>query len=69
MNVRDARPAELSDWDARTVDEPGGHVYQSLAWAEHRRASGWRPRFLVADDGGRALALTRPWPIVRGGSA
>ena len=69
MNVREAGPAELEDWDARTVDGPGGHVYQSRAWAEHRRASGWRPRFLVADDGGRALALSRPWPVVGGGSA
>ena len=69
MSVREANPDELADWDARTVDEPGGHVYQSRAWAEHRRASGWRPRFLVADDGGRALALTRPWPLVGGGSA
>jgi lipid II:glycine glycyltransferase (peptidoglycan interpeptide bridge formation enzyme) len=69
LNVRDAGPAELEDWDARTVDGPGGHVYQSRAWAEHRRTSGWRPRFLVADDGGRALALTRPWPLVGGSSA
>jgi len=69
LNLRDARPDELADWDARTVDEPGGHVYQSLAWAEHRRASGWRPRFLVGDDGGRTLALTRGWPMVAGGSA
>jgi lipid II:glycine glycyltransferase (peptidoglycan interpeptide bridge formation enzyme) len=69
LNLREARPDELADWDARTVDAPGGHVYQSLAWAEHRRASGWRPRFLVGDDGGRALALTRRWPVVGGGSA
>ena len=69
MSVRDALPAELEDWDARTVEAPGGHVYQSRAWAEHRRASGWRPRFLVGDDGGRALALTRPWPLIGGGSA
>jgi lipid II:glycine glycyltransferase (peptidoglycan interpeptide bridge formation enzyme) len=51
------------------VDAPGGHVYQSIAWAEHRRASGWRPRFLVAEEGGRALALTRAFPMVGGGSA
>ena len=69
MNLRDAGPDELADWDASTVDEPGGHVYQSLAWAEHRRASGWRPRFLVGDDGGRTLALTRGWRMVGGGSA
>ena len=69
MNVRDATEAELEDWDARTVEAPGGHVYQSRAWADHRRRSGWQPRFLVADDGGRALALTRSWSLVHGGSA
>lgn len=69
MTVRDATPGELADWDARTVDFPGGHVYQSRAWAEHRRTSGWIPRFLVDDAGGRTLALTRSWPIGGGGSA
>ena len=69
MNVRDARPDELADWDAMTVEAAGGHVYQSRAWAEHRRASGWSPRFVVTDDGGRVLALTRPWPMVGGSSA
>jgi len=69
LNLRDATPGELEDWDSRTVDAPGGHVYQSLAWAAHREASGWRPRFLVDDAGGRALALTRSWPLVGGGSA
>jgi lipid II:glycine glycyltransferase (peptidoglycan interpeptide bridge formation enzyme) len=68
LNAREAVPDELADWDAWTVDAPGGHVYQSLAWAEHRRASGWTPRFLVTDDGGRVLALTRPWRLVPGGS-
>ena len=69
MNLRDATPDELEDWDSRTVDAPGGHVYQSRAWAAHREASGWRPRFLVDDAGSRALALTRRWPLVGGGSA
>ncbi|MDO8485419.1 MAG: GNAT family N-acetyltransferase, partial [Candidatus Limnocylindrales bacterium] len=69
MNVRDGRPDELADWDARTVDAPGGHVYQSRAWADHRRASGWTPRFMVTEDGGRVLALTRAWPAIGGGSA
>jgi lipid II:glycine glycyltransferase (peptidoglycan interpeptide bridge formation enzyme) len=66
---RDATPDELDDWDARAVDAPGGHVYQSRAWAEHRRGSGWQPRFLVLEDGGRVLSLERPWPLVPGGSA
>jgi lipid II:glycine glycyltransferase (peptidoglycan interpeptide bridge formation enzyme) len=66
---RDAQPDELKDWDARTVEAPGGHVYQSRAWAAHRERSGWRPRFLVDDSGGRALALIRRWPLVGGGSA
>ena len=69
MNVRDARPDELDDWDARTVEAPAGHVYQSRPWAEHRRRSGWTPRFLVTEDDGRVLALTRPWPMIGGGSA
>ena len=69
MSIREARTDEIDDWDALTVDAPGGHVYQSRAWAEHRRGTGWTPRFLVADDGGRALALTRRWPLIGGGSA
>jgi lipid II:glycine glycyltransferase (peptidoglycan interpeptide bridge formation enzyme) len=69
MNVRDAGPDELAGWDDETVEAPGGHVYQSRAWAEHRRRSGWQPRFLVTDDGGRVLALTRPWALIGGGSA
>ena len=67
--MHDATPDELADWDARTVEAPGGHVYQSRAWADHRRRSAWEPRFLITADGGRVLALTRPWSIVGGGSA
>ncbi len=69
MNVRDATPEELTDWDRSTVEAPGGHVYQSRFWADHRRSSGWQPRFLVTDDGGRVLALSRPWAFGGGGSA
>ena len=68
MNVRDALPDELAGWDALTVEAPGGHVNQSRAWADHRRRSGWTPRFLVTDDGGRTLALTRRWALIGGGS-
>ena len=67
--VRDARPDELAAWDARAVDAPGGHVYQSRAWADHRQNTGWRPTFLVADDGGPILALSRRWLAIPGGSA
>jgi serine/alanine adding enzyme len=67
--ARNARPDELADWDTHAVEAPGGHVYQSTSWAEHRRASGWEPRFLVTDDGGRVLALTRPWRWVSGSGA
>jgi peptidoglycan pentaglycine glycine transferase (the first glycine) len=64
-----ASPAERADWDRRTVQAPGGHVYQSVAWAEHRSASGWRPRFLRFEDGFALLALERPWPLIGGSSA
>jgi lipid II:glycine glycyltransferase (peptidoglycan interpeptide bridge formation enzyme) len=71
--VTDAPEGELADaptpdWDALAVDAPGGHVYQSVAWAEHRRGLGWRPRFHVA-GAARTLVLTRTWPVGPGGSA
>jgi lipid II:glycine glycyltransferase (peptidoglycan interpeptide bridge formation enzyme) len=73
LTVRPATPDELADWDERTVDPPGGHVYQSRAWAAHREASGWTPHYLIQDyeeDGKFAtLALTRRWPWIGGGSA
>ncbi len=67
--VRRARGRRRStDWDATAVDAQGGHVLQSRAWAEHREATGWQPRFLAVGDA-RALVLVRPWPVVGGGSA
>lgn len=69
MTVRPATADELADWDERAVDPPGGHVYQSRAWAAHRAASGWTPHHLIVDDTFAVLALTRPWPVVGGGSA
>jgi serine/alanine adding enzyme len=71
-SIRAATAEELADWDERTVDAPGGHVYQSRAWAEHRIAAGWEADHLVfddEDDGYAALALRRPWPVVGGWSA
>jgi lipid II:glycine glycyltransferase (peptidoglycan interpeptide bridge formation enzyme) len=67
--VREADPAELEDWDRRTVDVPGGHVLQSLAWARHRAGTGWHPHHLVLGDGRAVLALRRSWPVVGGGRA
>jgi lipid II:glycine glycyltransferase (peptidoglycan interpeptide bridge formation enzyme) len=69
LNVREATPEEMADWDALTVEASGGNVYQSKVWAAHRSSSGWMARFLVTDDGGRVLALTRAWPWSGGGSA
>jgi lipid II:glycine glycyltransferase (peptidoglycan interpeptide bridge formation enzyme) len=64
MDVREASPADLVDWDRQVVDGPTGNVHQSRAWAAYRAAFGWRPRFLLTDDGARVLALTRAWPLV-----
>jgi lipid II:glycine glycyltransferase (peptidoglycan interpeptide bridge formation enzyme) len=68
-SIREAGAAELTDWDERTVDVPGGHVYQSRAWAEHRVRAGWQADHLVFDDGFAALVLRRGWPWVGGSSA
>jgi lipid II:glycine glycyltransferase (peptidoglycan interpeptide bridge formation enzyme) len=56
------------DWNALAVERPGGHVYQAVEWAEHRRRSGWRPLYVSTGDQ-RVLALTRPWPLIGGSSA
>jgi lipid II:glycine glycyltransferase (peptidoglycan interpeptide bridge formation enzyme) len=63
--VLEASAAPMSDWDALTVDPPGGHLLQGTAWAAHRQAEGWRPTFLRFDDERAALVLTharRPLP-------
>jgi len=66
---REATPRELEGWDDLTVHPGGGNIFQSRAWAEHRRGTGWRPWFLMGDDGSAVLALERSWPILGGGSA
>jgi lipid II:glycine glycyltransferase (peptidoglycan interpeptide bridge formation enzyme) len=68
-SIRTANPTELADWDERTVDVRGGHVYQSRAWAEHRVRAGWQADHLLFDDGYAALLLRRAWPWVGGSSA
>ncbi|MCU0479253.1 MAG: hypothetical protein MUE92_11030, partial [Chloroflexi bacterium] len=67
--LREAVHAELGDWDARTVDVPGGDVQQSLAWAAHRERTGWEAHRLVLDDGSPALVLGRRWRMLGGGRA
>ncbi len=67
--IRDATPAELLTWDRLTVDGPGGHVYQSRAWAEQRARLGWTPRFLMLDEEHAALVLLRPFAWIGGASA
>ncbi len=69
LAFREASARELEVWDDLTVHPAHGHVYQSMAWARHRERTGWRPHFLVGDDGSAVLALDRPWPIVGGSGA
>jgi GNAT acetyltransferase-like protein len=65
LRIHEASAAELADWDVHVVGGPQGNVHQSRAWAAYRGAFGWRPHFLVAEDGARILGLTRAWPLVR----
>jgi lipid II:glycine glycyltransferase (peptidoglycan interpeptide bridge formation enzyme) len=66
---REATQAELADWDRRVVGSPGGHVYQSRAWAGERARLGWRPLHVLLDEDHAALVLLRPFPLVGGSSA
>lgn len=67
--ARAAEPAELETWDERMVHRPGGHVYQSRAWAAHCETRGWTPRFVRLDGETGALVLVRPTPWIGGSSA
>lgn len=67
--VREATPAELAAWDRYTVHAPGGHVYQSRAWAGQRERLGWQPLHVMLGDDRGALVLLRPFPWVGGTSA
>jgi lipid II:glycine glycyltransferase (peptidoglycan interpeptide bridge formation enzyme) len=67
--VVSALNAPPPDWDDEVVAPPGGHVLQSLAWAEHRAGQGWQPHFLTFDDDRKALVLTRRQPPVPGSAA
>ena len=67
--VREAAPEELSSWDGRVVDVPGGDVQQSLAWGLHRERMGAEPHRLVLDDGSVALVLGRRRRLLGGGRA
>ena len=67
--TREATDAELADWDQWTVHAPGGHVYQSRAWAAQRAKLGWEPLHALLDNEHRALVLVRPFPWVGGASA
>jgi serine/alanine adding enzyme len=66
---REATADELLDWDRLVVESPGGHVYQSRAWAAERAKLGWRPLHVMLDPEHGALVLLRPFPIVGGASA
>jgi lipid II:glycine glycyltransferase (peptidoglycan interpeptide bridge formation enzyme) len=64
--VTSAESEPSADWDSRTVDVPGGHVLQGRAWAEHRRAQGWKADFCSFADGRVALLLTHRQPPLPG---
>jgi lipid II:glycine glycyltransferase (peptidoglycan interpeptide bridge formation enzyme) len=66
---RPATDAEREAWDRRMVHGPGGHVYQSRAWARHCETRGWRPRFVMVDAERGAVVLVRPTPLIGGASA
>ena len=66
---REATSAELADWDRRVVQAPGGHVYQSRAWAGERAKLGSKPLHVMLDADQGALVLLRPFPVIGGASA
>ncbi len=66
LRVHEVSPEAVPDWDRRTVEGPGGDVYQSREWADYRARWGWEPRYLMFEDGFPLLSLERPWPWIGG---
>ena len=64
VRVADVADVAPADWNARVVDAPGGSVHQGTAWAAHRVAQGWLPRYVSFDDGRSALVLTDRKPVL-----
>ncbi len=69
MRFAEATPDELVDWDRHTVDRTGRQRLPVPGLGRARSKLGWRPRYLVADDGYRLLSLERPWRFVGGAGA
>lgn len=55
MTIRYATQLEIDQWNTLIIANPdGGNVFQGQEFAEQKAASGWLPRFIMADT----LAIT-----------
>lgn len=56
--MRAATRNEIGRWDELIVANPdGGHILQTRAWGEFKRAWGWRPTYWIAEAGDRQVAV------------
>ncbi len=56
--MRAATRTEIGRWDELVVANPdGGHILQTRAWGEFKRAWGWRPTYWIARAGGKDVAV------------
>jgi lipid II:glycine glycyltransferase (peptidoglycan interpeptide bridge formation enzyme) len=56
--VRPATRSEIVAWDEHVVANPdGGQIFQTRAWGEFKRRSGWRASYWIARAGGRDVAV------------
>lgn len=66
--TRDPEPGTLAAWDALVRRIPDSDVAQLPAWADVRRAAGFKPLYVLAQRGdalvGGALVVTRRLPLV-----
>lgn len=67
--IREATADELLDWDAHTVDLPGGDVYQSRRLGSAPRGTGLAATIPRLRERVPAPSLERPWPLIGGGGA
>jgi lipid II:glycine glycyltransferase (peptidoglycan interpeptide bridge formation enzyme) len=56
--LRTATRREIGRWDELVVANPdGGHILQTRAWGEFKRAWGWRPTYWIVEAAGTEVAV------------
>jgi lipid II:glycine glycyltransferase (peptidoglycan interpeptide bridge formation enzyme) len=52
MKIRHLHPEEAELWDSYVLRHPHGHFMQSAEWGTFKSKQGWKPYYIIVEDGG-----------------